>query len=209
MVESRRSFARPTTAVTLALLVLVASLLLSTGAAPAPAASIVAKDGKIHACYKAKGKGKGTLRVVRNRKVKCPKRWKKVAWDATGQFGPAGPTGEPGSRGDTATPGERGTAAGPTPASAASVTQLQDKVTELLTKVQSLESILAGINNQQLKEAIAKVPVVDALCTQAKSLNEQSGALGTSLGALVTVVDALTLAGVPAVPVALPAFECP
>ena len=188
----------------LALLGVVSALLLAT--ASASGASLIAKDGKIHACYKAKGKGKGTLRVVRNGKVKCPKRWKKVAWYASGVPGAQGEAGAPGSGGEgggnggTGLPGTTGTVV---------VKQLEDKVTELLTKIKSLEAILSGVNNQQLKEAIAAVPAVGALCTQAKALNEQSAALGTALGGLSAVVDTLTLMGLPAIPVALPAFECP
>src|SRR3954465_9798326 len=72
---------------------------------PASAAGIVAKDGKIHACYKAKGKGKGTLRVVRSAKGKCPKRWKKVSWYASGPAGPQGEAGSPGGNGETGTNG--------------------------------------------------------------------------------------------------------
>lgn len=173
---------------------------------PASAASIVAKDGKIHACYKAKGKGKGTLRVVRSAKVKCPKRWKKTAWYAAGPAGSQGQAGTPGSNGETGTNGGSGL---PGTTGTVTVKALEDKVTELLTKVQSLETILKGLNNQQLKEAIAAVPVVDALCGQAKSLNEQSGALGGALSGLTTVVDTLTLMGLPSVPAALPPFECP
>jgi hypothetical protein len=173
----------------------------------APAtAGIVAKDGKIHACYKAKGKGKGTLRVVRSAKAKCPKRWKKTAWYANGQPGPQGQAGTPGAPGETGTNGGSGL---PGITGTVTVKALEDKVTELLTKVQSLETILKGINNQQLQEAIASVPVVDALCGQAKSMNEQSAALGSALGGLSTVVDTLTLMGLPTVPTALPAFECP
>jgi hypothetical protein len=66
-------------------------------------AGIVAKDGKIHACYKAKGKGKGSLRVVRGAKVKCPKKWKKVSWYASGPAGQQGAAGSPGGSGETGT----------------------------------------------------------------------------------------------------------
>jgi|SRR3954465_9038522 len=173
---------------------------------PASAAGIVAKDGKIHACYKAKGKGKGTLRLVRSAKVKCPKKWKKASWYASGQGGSQGKAGAPGNPGETGTNGGSGL---PGTTGTVTVKALEDKVTELLTKVQSLETILKGINNQQLQEAIASVPVVGALCGQAKSLNEQSTALGGALSGLSTVVDTLTLMGLPAVPTALPAFECP
>lgn len=188
----------------LALLGVLSALLLAT--ASASGASLIAKDGKIHACYKAKGKGKGTLRVVRNAKVKCPKRWKKVSWYASGVPGQQGEAGAPGSAGEGGTNGPSGS---PGTTGTVVVKQLEDKVTELLTKVKSLEAILSGINNQQLKEAIAKVPAIGALCTQAKALNEQSTALGTALGGLTTIVDTLTVMGLPTVPVALPAFECP
>jgi hypothetical protein len=184
-----------------ALLVLLVSSLLVAGSASA--ASLVAKDGKIHACYKAKGKGKGTLRVVRSAKVRCPKKWKKVAWYAAGQPGPrgeAGPAGAPGS------PGERGLTG---TAGNVVVEQLEDKVSELLTKVQSLESVLKGITNTDLKEAIAAVPAVDALCAQSEALTDQTTALGSSLSGLSTVVDTLTVMGLPTIPAALPPFECP
>src|SRR6185369_1302787 len=141
---------------------------------PASAAGIVAKDGKIHACYKAKGKGKGTLRVVRSAKVKCPKKWKKVSWYASGPAGPQGASGNNGANGETGTNGSSGLPG--TPATATVVKGLEDKVTELLTKVQSLETILKGVDNQQLKEAIAGIAKTEALegavgslCTQASA----------------------------------------
>lgn len=186
----------------------VLSLLAGGGAA---AAQLVGKDGRIHACYRVKGRAKGTLRVVRSARARCPRGWKKVAWNAagpagggaTGETGPAGATGNgeagsPGSTGASGTTGEKGT-----------VLSLEKQVSELLTKVKSLEGILAGINNAQLKEAIGAVPVVGALCSQAKSLNEQSGKLGESMKALNTVLGPLLIAFVPVtVPTALPAFSC-
>jgi hypothetical protein len=188
-----------------------ASLLFAS--APASAASIVAKDGKIHACYKAKGKAKGTLRVVRSAKVKCPKRWKKVSWYANGQPGPQGQAGAPGAPGETGTNGGSGL---PGTTGTVTVKALEDKVTELLTKVQSLETILKGIDNTQLKEAIAGIAktealqaVVGQLCTQTEALTSKSGELGTALGGLSAVVDTLTLMGLPSIPTALSPFECP
>jgi hypothetical protein len=174
--------------------------------APAAAAGIVGKDGKIHACYKAKGRGKGTLRVVRSAKVKCPKRWKKTSWYASGPAGPQGESGAPGGNGDT---GANGGSGQPGTAGTANVKALEDKVTELLSKVQSLETILQGINNQQLKEAIAAVPVVGELCTQATALTSKSGELGSALGGLSTVLGTLTVLALPSVPTSLAPFSCP
>jgi hypothetical protein len=177
---------------------------------PASAASLAGKDGMIHACFKAKGKAKGTLRVVRSAKAKCPRGWKKTAWNArgpaatggSGEGGSAGGNGEggaPGSTGTTGAAGAKGT-----------VTSLEKQVTELLTKVKSLESILSGIDNAQLKEAIGAVPVVQTLCAQAGKLNEQTGKLGDSVQALNGVLGPLLLAFAPvSVPTALPAFACP
>lgn len=194
---------RARTPLTLILLALAGMLLWSSSAGAAP---FVSKDGKIHACLKAKGKGKGTLRVVRNGKVRCPKKWRKVSWNAAGQAGPQGQPGAAGAPGATGQQGERGLSG---TAGNVVVTELEDKVTELLTKVESLETILAGVTNTDLKEAIAAVPAVDALCTQADALTDQTTALGTSLSGLSTIVDTLTVLGLPSIPTALPPFECP
>lgn len=182
-------------------------LLLIAGAGSAPAASLIAKDGRIHACYKVKGKGKGTLRVVRSAKVRCPRGWKKTAWSTSGAPGTAGENGagggagEPGSAGGNGASGAAGTSA--------KVSSLESQVTELLTKLKGLESILAGITNSDLKGAIGAVPVVSALCGQAQSLNEQSSKLGESTGALNTVVKTLVPLFAPVAVPALPAFSCP
>jgi hypothetical protein len=173
----------------------------------ASAASLAAKDGRIHACYKAKGKAKGTLRVVRSAKVRCPRGWKKTAWNASGGAGAAGENGAGGGAGEPGSAGGNGTSG--TAGTNAKVSSLESQVTELLTKLKSLESVLAGITNTQLKEAIGNVPVVATLCSEAKKLNEQSNGLGTALGGLNTVVDTLTILALPTIPAALPAFECP
>ena len=200
-----------TSAPLLLLLALCAFVLFTSS--PASAAGIVGKDGKIHACYKAKGKGKGTLRVVRSAKVKCPKRWKRVAWYASGQAGPQGKAGAPGTPGETGTNGSSGL---PGPTGAVTVKALEDKVTELLTKVQSLETILKGIDNTQLKEAIAGIAktaaleaAVGSLCTQADALTDKSGELGTALGGLSAVLDTLTVLALPTIPTPLSPFSCP
>ncbi|HET9197549.1 MAG TPA: collagen-like protein [Solirubrobacterales bacterium] len=175
--------------------------------ATASAAPPVAGDGQIHACYKAKGKGKGTLRLVRNGKVRCPRKWKKVSWYAVGSApvpgapGPAGPKGDPGPEGKQGAPGVEGNVV---------VKELEDKVTELLTRVQTLEGILSGVTNAELLNAIGAVPVVGALCEQAEDLTDQTTALGTTFGSLNTVLDTLLLGFSPiSVPTALPSFSCP
>jgi hypothetical protein len=182
--------------------------------ASAPAmAGLVAKDGKIHACFKVKGKAKGTLRVTPSAKAKCPKRWKKVSWYASGQAGPQGAAGSPGANGETGTNGGSGL---PGTTGTVTVKGLEDKVTELLSKVQSLETILKGIDNTQLKEAIAGIAKTEALetavgslCTQATALTSKSGELGTALSGLSTILDPLTVMVLPSIPTALNPFSCP
>src|SRR3954447_15865179 len=119
----------------LAVLCALAALVLTS--ASASGASLVARDGRIHACYKAKGRGKGTLRVVRSAKVKCPRKWKKTSWYASGPAGPEGAAGSPGGNGETGTNGGSGL---PGTTGTVTVKSLEDKVTELLNKVQSLET---------------------------------------------------------------------
>ena len=200
-------------ALLLSLLALCASALFTC--APA-SAGIVANDGKIHACYKAKGKGKGTVRLVRSAKVKCPKKWKKASWYASGQAGPQGKAGAPGSPGETGTNGGSGL---PGTTGTVTVKGLEDKVTELLTKVQSLETILKGIDNAQLKEAIAAVAnvkalesAVDTLCAQSSTLTSRANTLESALGGLSLNAVLTTLGGVlniPALPGPLSSFSCP
>jgi hypothetical protein len=170
---------------------------------PASAASLVAKDGRIHACYKAKGKGKGTLRVVRNGKVRCPKRWKKVAWYASG---PGGPQGEAGSPGGSGQPGGSGSTGLSGPAGATVVKGLEDKISELLTKVQSLEAILKGVTNAELLAAIANS---EALCTQVSTLTKQLNMVEEALGGLSLNTVLAVVLQIPALPGALPTFACP
>jgi hypothetical protein len=180
-------------------------------------AGIVAKDGKIHACYKAKGKGKGSLRVVRSAKVKCPKKWKKVSWYASGPAGQQGASGSPGGSGETGTNGSNGLPG--TPATATVVKGLENKVTELLNKVTSLETVLNGINNQQLKEAIASIAdvkalesVVGSLCSQSSTLTSQLNSVESAFGGLKLNAVLTTLGGlleVPTLPGPLSSFSCP
>jgi hypothetical protein len=195
--------------VLLALLGALAALVLTSDSASG--ASLVAKDGKIHACYKTKGKGKGTLRVVRNAKVKCPKKWKKTSWYAQAPAGPAaavGPAGPTGPQGEKGLPGTAGNVV---------VEGLEGKVTELLEKVESLEAILKGVTNAELKEAIANIAKVEALegvvgslCTQASLLTTQVGSLQSSIEALNPVVEVLApLFTAPGIPVSLKPYSCP
>lgn len=188
-------------------LLILALLGLLAFSSTASAASPIAKDGKIYACYKVKGKAKGSLRLAGSSKARCPRKWKKVSWYANVKsfgpvpFGPTGPEGKAGPQGKQGEPGTAGNVV---------VEQLEDKVSELLTRVESLEGILKGVTNAELLNAIGAVPVVGALCEQAEDLTSQTTALGSTLSSLNTVLSPLLLGFSPvSVPTALPAFSCP
>lgn len=122
--------------VALALLAAMALTLLP--ASPAAAAPLVGKDGKIHACYKWKGKKKGALRLVRHRKVRCPRKWKKVSWYAAAPTVPSVPAipGPPGPQGERGLPGV---------VDPATVEQLEGKISQLTTKVEQLETLVSAL----------------------------------------------------------------
>src|SRR5262245_27956459 len=158
---------------TLLLVLATGLLLLSSGTASAM--PLVGKDGRVHACYKAKGKGRGTLRLVASGKVRCPRKWRKVAWSTSPV---PGSRGEAGATSGAGQPGASGVDAN------ATIVELEGKVAQLLTKVEALEGVLAGVTNADLLGAIAVAPAVGALCAQTEGLTDQANALLGSVGGL-------------------------
>ncbi|MDX6625342.1 MAG: hypothetical protein QOE56_331 [Solirubrobacterales bacterium] len=203
---------KPRTAFALVIALALCALLLTAGmTGTAAAAGLLGKDGKVYACYRTKGKAKGTVRLVAKRKH-CRKGEKKISWNAAGQ---AGESGQNGSGGESGLPGELGLGG------------VETRVEKLIDRVESLEDKLKGITNAtlnevisklqgvsgaQLQEAVKAVANVNALCAQAKTLTTQTNALGTVIGGL-SVNNALALLGgalsIPAVPPPLSAFGCP
>lgn len=165
---------------------------------PGSAASLIGKDGKIHACYKAKGKGKGNLRLVHGAKARCRKGWRKTAWVASaasngaavGQIGPRGEQGSVGQSGPQGATGATGLS------ERVVVDELESKVTELLTKVQGLEAVLSGVNNLELKEAvanIAKVGTLEAVLAGVDNAELKEAIEGAAkVGALETLLAGVT-----------------
>lgn len=195
-------------------LLAAAALCLGGLAESASAARLVGKDGKVYACYRTKGKAKGSVRLVAKRQH-CRHREKKISWNVTGA---AGESGQNGSNGESGGNGESGTQGEP---------GLQSQVTGLTNRVETLEGKLKGITNTaltgvisklggvsaaQLQEAVTSVADVNALCTQATALTKQTNLLGSALGGF-SLNSALTLIGgvlnMPTLPTALPAFGCP
>lgn len=174
---------------TLALALLAAAALCAVVIAGGASGALVGKNGRVYACYKAKGKHKGAVRLV-SKNGKCHKGEKKVSWSVTGPSGENGGNGENGSNGEGGAGGEKG---------APSMQGLEKQVQSLTSKLTSLESVLKGITNTELlgalgklqgisgtglQEAVAKVPVVNQLCGQASLLTTQSNALGSALGGI-------------------------
>lgn len=190
----------------------VAALLLAGLVGSASAAKPVGKDGRVYACYQVKqGKkvAKGSVRLVA-KKAHCRRGERKLNWGVAGPAGPAGPAGANGVAG----------AQGP-----AGTNALEKQVTELSTRVESLEATLAGvtsetltqalatvdgITNAQLLETISSVADVNALCQQTEALTAQAdGILGsleeTALGGVIPIGLSLL---VPNLPDELGAFSC-
>jgi len=205
----------------LALCALVAVVLMSAVFAGSAFAAPIAKNGKVNACYKLKGKAKGAIRVVPANK-KCRKGERKLAW---GVAGPGSANGQAGPRGETGATGAAG-AAGPAGAAATSNEgALQAKIAGLTLKIEGLEGTLAGVTNGdllstvdkldgitglQLSETVGALPVVDTLCAQTSTLTGQTNLLRGVIGGLglSPALEALGLLTIPALPATLPAFSC-
>jgi hypothetical protein len=197
----------------IALLATVA-ICVSAVVADAGAAKLVGKNGQVYACYKAKGKRKGAVHLVA-KKGKCHKGEKKISWSSVGPAGKSGESGENGSNGESGAGGEQGVAG--------TTQTLEKQVNQLTNKVTSLEGVLKGITNNELlgaltklqgvsatglQQAVAQVPLVQTLCTQAGKLTEQSNAMGMALEGITLVGLTVLELLVPQAPAVLPKFSC-
>jgi hypothetical protein len=200
---------QPRTVLALAIASALSAALLTTGmVGTAAAAGLLGKDGKVYACYRTKGKAKGTVRLVAKRKH-CRKGEKKISWNATG---PAGEGGQGGSNAEPGLGGETGVAG------------LEGRIEKITDRVETLESKLKGITNAtlnevvsklqgvsgaQLQEAVKSVANVKALCSQATKLTDQTQGLGDAFKT-AEVIGGLGLSLlVPGLPTSLPDFGCP
>lgn len=187
---------------------LASSALLFAGLCESAAAKrhpLVGGDGKIHACYRVKGKPKGNLRVVRSHKVRCRRGERKVAWAVATVPGPAGADGAQGTVGSQGAAGDAG-------AQSAVTTKLTEQVDSLSTRIDGLEATLAGVTNADLLAAVDSLPAIDSLCEQSEGLTEQVNLLAGAVEGL-GLNSALTILGglieIPPLPAALEPFSCP
>jgi hypothetical protein len=180
------------------------------------AAKPLGKNGEIHACFKAKGKNKGALRVVAAKRA-CRKMrgWRALSWSAKGpsgqdaqsNHGQQGPQGSPGPEGKAGQPG----AAGQVEQSlletiqnqSAQINALTAQVTDLSGKVLSLEGSLSGLTGDldNLEGTVGDAG------DQLELLTDQSNdILNSLLGSSVAILG--NLLNVPSPPDELAAFEC-
>lgn len=179
----------------LGLAVLAALVVLGVvGVASAAAVPLVGKDGKIHACYRVKGKPKGELRVVKGARTHCRKGERRVAWTVAGATGPQGPSGANGTDGSGGQTGSGG-ATGQQGAAGASAAALEVRVGQLTDKVETLEQALTGVTN--------------SLCAQTATLTNQLNALTTAVAGISLTTLLAVVLNVPSLPAALPSYSCP
>ena len=172
-------------------------------------AAKIGTGGTINACYKAKGKPKGALRVVAPGKACKRKRGERpLSWAVA--------------------PAATGTVSNEDVyALLTYIQQQQSEIETLTSQLETVEGILGGVTNGELSGVISKlqgitgtdlqgaidsVPVVASLCSQVSAVT-------TRVDALRTVISGLGLNGVltglggvlniPALPVALGAYTCP
>lgn len=182
----------------LTLAIAIAALL--TGlSGEASAGRVVGKDGVIHACYKAGGKHKGAVRLVA-KGMHCRRTERKLKWSVRGPAGAGGDNGAAGANGQAGATGAAGEAG---------KAGLEAKVTELTTRVETLETTLQGVTNGALQEAIGAVADVNALCTQATALTDQVDDLGTAVAGISLNTLLAVVLDIPPLPTALPPFSCP
>lgn len=150
------------------------------------AAAPIAKNGKVNACYRVKGKAKGAMRVVPANK-KCRRGERKLAWNVAGPAGPAGKAGAQGAAGANGQAGATG------PQGSGNEAALQAKIAGLNLQVEGLEDM------------------VGSLCTQANALPTQvNSSLGAALSGLALggTIPALLSLTVPSL-VPVTAYTCP
>jgi hypothetical protein len=163
---------------------LAAAMLFACFGASATAAAPVGKDGQIHACYRVKGKPKGSLRVVPSAKKRCKRGERKVTWSVTSASGQAGAGGQSGSGGGAGAGGQSGVAGSP----GGNEAVLQSKIANLNLKLEGLEGILSGITHGDLVGALGTLNGVN----NAKLLGAVNAVQGLDNTKLTDAVNAVT-----------------
>jgi hypothetical protein len=149
----------------------VAILVTSASASP------IGKGGQVNACYQAKGKEKGSMRVVAGKH--CRQGERKLAWSLAGSQGTLGALGVPGAQGTEGSPGADGPpgprgddgAAGADGVAGVSMATLESRVTSLESEVTDLTGDLADVEG-----------ALGDVCEQTEALNSQVNLVGSAIG---------------------------
>lgn len=157
------------------------------------AVRVVGRDGVIHACYKGRGRGKGSVRLVA-KKGHCRRGERRVHWSVRGPSGANGANGVNGGEGATGATGAPGQAA------------LETRVSELTTRIETLESTLAGVNNESLTKTVGTVSGLSNE-TLTNTVNAVSGLSNETLTKTVNAVNGITNTELTEAVAAVPAVE--
>lgn len=211
------------------------STFLFSTAGVATATQPLGKNGVIYACFKAKGKNKGALRVVASKRG-CKKLrggWRPVSWSANGSSGASGQSGTQGSAG---TSGERGPQGNPGPEGKEGEQGLTGTVEESLvetiqtqtTQIHDLTQQVTGLSGELLgleadlntqvtsltnevtgltNEVLGLEDTVKSACTQLSALTDQSDELIGKVGG-IELLGGLGVLKIPTLPALLGSFEC-
>lgn len=171
------------------------------GSASAKGKGPVAGDGKIHACYRVKGKPKGVVRVVRGKSHRCRRGERRMAWFAAAGPGVPGATGAQGQSG-----------AGSSTAGAAEENDaLKAQIGDMTLRIAALEGVLKGITNGdltgvlgtldgvtngELLDAIESTALVGEVCDQTEALTSQVNVLGDEFEDLITTLTGTLLGAI-------------
>jgi hypothetical protein len=171
------------------------------GTQPAEAKPI-RKDGKIHACYRVKGKPRGDVRILFRGK-RCRRGERRVAWTAAG----AGPQPQGGNPGAHATsPPDPAVAA-----LAARVDALESRAAGLEKAVESSKATIAALSTKVATLELAGLDLenmVGALCGQLSSVATRWNELRGVVGGLSLTGVVGGLLEIPTLPEVLDPIDC-
>jgi hypothetical protein len=149
----------------------------------AGAAAPIGQDGTIHACYRVKGKPKGSLRVVPSAQKRCKRGERKVTWSVAGSAGQTGTSGQSTGGGGNGQAGQVGATGSP----GGNEAVLQSKIANLNLKLEGLEGVLDGITHGDLLGALSTLNGVN----NAKLLGAVNAVQGLDNTKLTDVVNAV------------------
>lgn len=168
--------------VALGLCLAAAAALLAVACTSASAAPIPGRNGQIHACYKAKGKAKGAMRVVAGKR--CRRGERRLAWSVSGPPGAVGAGGAQGGQGTAGAQGAPGSGAG----GGTTMASLETKVASLSLEVETLKKLLQGVGSGDLEGLVNGLP---ALQSSVSGLTSTVSGLGSTVTGLTSKTNSL------------------